>query len=1329
MLTRLISIIFFHYCFSIPLISFAQLPVSNTGFPLHMRALTVEEGLPQGVINCLLQDKKGFVWLGTYAGLCRYDGKEVKVFRHDVANASSLAQNDISSMSLDSNNNIWIFFFNHEVDVFNTLTEQTRHIMTEPSFDFLRTIGEHHGSLRQIDSKFWGVTKERLLSFDPVSGKQDSVILPQGEVILSMGADRKGILWLATQGALYHVIKQQLLKVCPLPGSVSIESKDWRSVLNQPVDFIIEDQNHNLVIPSHGGMFTFNRTTHFARYISLSYEEISIPHIAKSKNGSIYFRWRQGIYKLDSEGNTLPVWTKGKVLSYTSFMIDDSDTWWWILDGIGVHLINLLTPEFRSYPYRFGFNHDPFVPFFNFNQSYQYSNDDAYFIRCAKDTSGNAWLRIAHNYTIRNGRGIGGRGIFKLNGKGVERVNFSASYKYFDLQITFSSDNDCWMLVAKDNSEMKLVRADFSTMTLIDVIDLKTKDKDNLNYFLSVEGANAFFSDGHELQVFDMASKRSVYYSNKKISNGTAILMTAPDKRNKDLLWIATYGAGIVKLHISSGKIEQLTEKDGLPDNTVYYIALDKRGYLWCSSNKGIFRLDPRNNSLVSFTAKDGLQGNEFNRYHFFETPDGHFIFGGTAGYTIFHPDSIYIDNYQTPSEITGIKLNNTALGDFPAWKDTSISQMQSLEVAHDQNFVTIRFAGLQYNNPDKLKYRYTLEGFDKSWVETGNLPSATYTNIPPGQYTFMVNSSNTSGTWSSKVKTLVITVLPPWWKTRWAYSFYFIISGSIIFALYRNWRQRALIKQEIILREKEAAQLKEIDEMKSRFFSNITHEFRTPLSLIISPLEDLKSHPEIPLPVRKKLSGIQRNAQQLARLINQLLDLSKLEAGSMKTSLSRGELNLFVDDCVRSFKLLAEAKHVQLNYSADDVSGEYVFDSDKCEKIIFNLLSNAIKFTTEGGVVNMILKVVQSGEAKHSMLLEVADTGIGIPSDKISKIFNRFFQVNDSPTRNYEGTGIGLSLTKELTELMGGTIQVESILGQGSTFHVSVPLQEPSDQNIPLWKGHNFAQQTPASKLPGKVNGKFITDSQQSLILLVEDNVELSAFIGEALESNYRVLYSGDGVSGLRIAQKELPDIIISDVMMPEMDGYDLCRHIKNGTATSHISFIILSARASHDSVIQGLSNNADEYITKPFYIDELLLRIRNIFEHQNKLRLHYRLQLTNPKETIDTNKEPNQLLKQVYMVIEEHIDDNLFSVEKLATKIAVSHRTLNRKLSVLVGLSAIEVIRQYRLKKAAELLRAGQQVSEVAYSVGFDTASYFSVSFKAFYGMTPSEYAGSMK
>jgi DNA-binding response OmpR family regulator/two-component sensor histidine kinase len=524
-----------------------------------------------------------------------------------------------------------------------------------------------------------------------------------------------------------------------------------------------------------------------------------------------------------------------------------------------------------------------------------------------------------------------------------------------------------------------------------------------------------------------------------------------------------------------------------------------------------------------------------------------------------------------------------------------------------------------------------------------------------------------------------------------------------------------------MILQQKQTLQLKAVDEMKSRFFSNITHEFRTPLSLIISPVEKLQAEVKDEQ-IRKTLSTVQGNANRLLQLINQLLDLSKLEVGNMQLNFSRGRLDEFIGEMVYLFLPLAERKHIELCYHCQ-LSEEYLFEADKLKTILFNLLSNALKFTPAGG------KIALTGTAAgdQQIRLSISDTGIGIPANKLPFIFDRFFQVDDSRTRLYEGTGIGLALVKELVELMHGKVTAESQPHTGTTITLAFPVEKAGNSNAPVWQRettNNGSSLVFEKTIYTNSQKTALPETNLPLLLLVEDNEELLSFLRESFKRTFRILTATNGVSAFQLAKEELPDLVISDVMMPDMDGYTLCRTLKMDNITSHIAVILLTAKVSYESRLSGLQSGADDYISKPFHFEELQTRIYNLLDHQEKQRANYLAQLHRRDSFAPENETENPFLKKQYAIIDDMIDDPQLGASKLAEKNAMSLRTLNRKLHSITGLTAGDLIRKYRLQKSLTFLKAGHNVSEAAYRVGFETPAYFSQCFKDQFGVSPKDY-----
>ncbi|GAB3896220.1 hypothetical protein GCM10028803_13570 [Larkinella knui] len=536
---------------------------------------------------------------------------------------------------------------------------------------------------------------------------------------------------------------------------------------------------------------------------------------------------------------------------------------------------------------------------------------------------------------------------------------------------------------------------------------------------------------------------------------------------------------------------------------------------------------------------------------------------------------------------------------------------------------------------------------------------------------------------------------------------------------------------EQMALKRQEADRRKEVEEVKNRFFANITHEFRTPLTLIISPIEQLvrttADSPTIERSViNNTLATIHRNARQLLQLINQLLDLSKLESGSLKVRESQGDAVQFMNDLVNSFRITAEMKGIQLTYQPGQLPEQLLFDDDKWGKIGSNLLSNALKYTPSGGSVRVDLVTESFGTAGQMLLrLSVSDTGTGIAADQIPHIFDRFYQVDDSRTRPYEGTGIGLALVKELTDLLKGRISLESEVGKGTTITVACPVRQPYadhpklQASLPdlLWP------ETPQTLPAPWSDPKSTAHGNLPVLLLVEDNDDLRQLIANGLAATYRILTAANGQEGWEICQSELPDLVVSDIMMPVLDGYQLCRLIKQTPRTNHIAVILLTAKTASESKLEGLSAGANDYLTKPFSQRELHLRVTNLLHYQLALRTFYNLQFSKP-DSLQLPAYQNAFLNQLYQALEKHLDDAKFSVDDLAVEVAMSSRTLNRKLTAMLGMSVSEFIRTYRLRKAADLLKAGYPVSETAYKVGFESPSYFGQCFKELFTLSPSDY-----
>jgi signal transduction histidine kinase/DNA-binding response OmpR family regulator len=737
----------------------------------------------------------------------------------------------------------------------------------------------------------------------------------------------------------------------------------------------------------------------------------------------------------------------------------------------------------------------------------------------------------------------------------------------------------------------------------------------------------------------------------------------------------------------------------------------------------------------------------------------------------MFHPDSIKDNPYIPPVVITSFKRYNTDEAEGIAIEEKGISQKKEIELSYKNNILTFEFAALSYCKTFKNQYAYKLEGYSDKWIQLGTERRINFTNLDPDTYTLRVKGSNNDGVWNEKGTSLKIIITPPWWKTWWAYTLYTVLFMSLLYGLRRYELNRIRLKNQVKIEHMEAEKMKEVDHLKSRFFANISHEFRTPLTLILGPLENLLQN-AVPEKLKEQYEIMQRNGRRLLQLINQLLDLAKLEAGSMALRAKPENIVHLLKLIIASFQSLAERKRVALRFHAQDDSASssefeippvYV-DRDKFEKIISNLLANAVKFTPEGGEVSVQLSVISKPSphdqlpTDHCLLITVKDTGIGIPANELDKIFDRFYQV-DRHRHEYQGTGIGLALTKELVKLHGGEIYAQSEVDKGSTFVVRLRLGkahlklenivEDSDQSSAISdqlsvtseaKGEergNEERQATEGPHPATIDTQqaasrseaelpSLRDDEQPILLIVEDNADMRKYLREILEQDYRLMEAGDGEEGLRQASAAVPDLIVSDVMMPKMDGFEFCHRIKTKELTSHIPVILLTARAAREDKLEGLDTGVDDYVTKPFDADELRARVRNLIEQRRRLRERFSREITLQPKDIAITTYDERFLSRAMEIVEKHISNPDFSTETFAKQMGVSRMQLNRKLRALTDQATGEFVRSMRLKRAAQLLanKGGTTIVEIAYEVGFSSPAYFAKCFREQFGLSPSEY-----
>lgn len=1272
----------------------------------------VEDGLPQSYITGIVQDEDGFIWLSTLDGFCRYDGRDFKTFRYNPKDSTGLSANTLNGLGKITNNNVTIYYSPTHADEFNFRT-----FITKPNVarNYLSTLPLRWQSYRfnySSDNWFYYKPEKNEIGWYHNPSQKLHTITAANEILRY---DSLCAITETTNGRFIIVYK----------NGVQISDTSKTSFTWHCFTTGLQPDWTNFCYDHFGNKFTFIAYRN-NKIASLEKDKLTLldpnKKIAKNiflpqpkpesikgntdlkvdKHGRAYFEYYGSIYRINEKDTVELLWQNtGQPARVSAFFIDRSDVLWISLNAQGLLRIDLHALNFESYSYQTSLLEDIFrlsdgVPGY-FPTEWK-DPTTSYFFRQTRDSKGmlyacNMWTETSDIFYFDQGK-------FQLFKHIPKQKIFSAVVVLPGDEIWgFDHSESVWYSWSDHNAipqKIHLNVPEFSGNYITDVQYVG-------GYIWIVTSNNGLFQFDRNILV----NKFSGRFKQQHIPNTLTEICADPKDKNK--FWMGSHGGGLLLWDVNKGLIRSYTMDDGLPNNTIYCILPDEKGNLWCSTNKGIFRFNPSTEEIISFVKTDGLAGNEFNRAHKFKFPDGRLLFGGLDGYTIINPKKFDVIKPvgAVPVLLTGLQINNEPQEYHlkNSFIREPLSMVSMIELPHHKNYLRFEFAALLYNQPRKTKYRHQLKGSDKGWIENGYSNVASYSALPPGNYILRINATDENGIWSEEITEIKIKINPPFYATWWAWLIYAAILLLLV-RLYLRFRERQIkINQNLAFEKREALRLKEVDEMKDRFFSNITHEFRTPLTLIISPLEKLAQDNSLSSAAIHSVKTAQRNAQQLLRLINEFLDFSKINHGQLRLKQAAGEVSVFTENCVASFELAAKEKNIDLQFYSENVAGYYLFDEEKWEKIVTNLVGNAMKFTPVDGKVSVRLT-----SEKENIHFEVKDSGPGIPTHLHQKIFTRFFQVDDSALRSYGGTGIGLSLVKELTELMQGSIVLDSVPDVYTKFVVSIPMQKVN----PI---------VPASHLSETITSE-LKNENAPLILIAEDNEELRFFLIESLEKKYRVIDADDGLKAWDLTLEELPDLIISDVMMPGQDGFDFCKICKSDNRTAHIGFLLLTSKAAHEARLQGLEQGADDYITKPFNLSELELRIANLLRLQAKQREWLQAQIITPEPAVSSPEITNPFLIQLYAEMDAKLDDPDLGVDFLCKVMAMSRSTLNRKLKSLLNLTTNEVIRQYRLQKASQLILSGIDISTAAYQTGFSSPSYFSQCFKEQYNLTPSDW-----
>jgi signal transduction histidine kinase/DNA-binding response OmpR family regulator/ligand-binding sensor domain-containing protein len=1329
-------------------------------------SISIAQGLSQGMIFDMLQDTEGFIWIATKNGLNRYDGYNFKIFTNDPYNDHSLSSNTISKLFEDSKGRIWAGTENAGVNIYDKKTGVFYRVVHAPSNpnslsgNGIKTMEEMPDGRMLIATDAAGLNIVTITSdflekdlLPPVT----RLSLPNNSQVYGMGKDKTGMIWIGGMDGAVYRFDSKKNGFIPLPQGKLYNNgylnKDGSVLINNNL-FLFDgkeiaplfDTNKmaegNIILNPNSALWEFH------------HRELYFYNISRWKKDQPV-NWNE----------KLPVDTTIRICY--PFLIDRSGILWSGSVGYGLRKYKNINPLFtitaKGNSIRLVVpvsNNDLYLVDYGYTWMYLGKDTlrkDVFTKQPAVSQVDNFLISSKNEYWIKSDKT--GYYSYKPEANILTAWPQINANQLLGKKQPFLEDSKGNIWLPGLNGVITIVNA---TTGRIDSINIKQgtakilftallEDKKGIfwagteNGFAKIIFSNNVISSA-QVQWFynDSRNRNSLNY------NFVSCFLEDPVNPEK-YLWIATKGGGLNRLDKTTGDFFHLTAKDGLPDDVVYGILTDDAGNIWGSTNKGIFCMTASANnktasfSFRNFTKSAGLQDDEFNTGAFAKLPNGNLAFGGINGLNVFNPATILQSGFSPNVFITNILIGNKVVlpDDKTGVLQSAIEQTQSITLNHLQDILTLEFSSLDFTAPAQNKYRYQLVGIDDDWVESGTRRTATYLHLPSGTYVFKVQGSNSQGVWSNKMAELKIIVKPPWWRTWWAYLIYLLLIGFAVRTYFTFRINKAKLQSQLHYEQQEAKRIKELDTVKTQLYANITHEFRTPLTVILGMANQLKNDPEKHL--QTGVDMIVRNGENLLNLVNEMLDLSKLEDGKMTLNLITGDIVAFLRYIVESFQSLAASQQKQFHFLADTDELTVAFDAEKIRQIITNLFSNALKFTPASGNVYVSISQQAAGNSDYTTLvLKVKDTGIGIPENQIPHIFDRFYQLDNSHTRKAEGTGIGLALTKELVKLMNGSIAVKSPpvgATKGTEFIITIPLKKgtESDHNKIIVTASKTAINPSAGQeisapvyIPPVQNG-----NTGPLVLLVEDNADVVAYTASCLP-DYKLLVGKDGSEGFEIATGTIPDLIITDVMMPYTDGFEMCRMLRKDERTSHIPIIMLTAKADMQSKLEGIEQGADVYLEKPFHKEELLLRIRKLLEQRKTLQLYYSKQIgiitgadiasNKVQEPVIKEKSEHEFVKKVKELVVANFTNYEFNVEQLCKLIFMSHSQLHRKLEALTGCSPNKFIRIVRLNKAKELLvNPSLSIADIAMDCGYNDPGYFARVFKQETGFTPLEWRSS--
>lgn len=1371
-----------------------------SGQSINFDRLTTEDGLSNNMIHCMIQDHYGFLWIGTNNGLNKYDGYEFVEFNTGKDNGRNLTNEIVYALYEDRDSNIWIGT-RKGLNRYNYLTGEIDHFLYSAD-DSLSIISDYILEIYQDRlGDIWIGTRGGISRMISTGHFINYKIEDKG--IKSIYEDQFGVLWIGNEyGEIlkYNRKKDTFVKIAEIEHEINSTEN--------PVWFIKEDGKGQLIAGMTNGLFKIDRNSEdYSVYVKRTGQPSGFRN---NEIRCVFFEgkklwlgtWGRGLHILDLENNTWQNYVKEPDNPYS---ISNNDINTIFRDRSGVTWIATQDGLDKIDPAKDLFIHHQNDP------SEKNSLTLNYITGFSEMANGEIWIATFG----------GGINILK-NGRFRHIVhNPESNNSLIDNAIRVIAqdvEGNMWIGTRSglDRYEPKKNKfthflhdpEDKNSLSGNDIMSILADSRDNIWIGTYGDGLNMYntrtkkftryLANEHSSKSISCNYIREIYEDSKGniwigfVENGGINVYNPNDgvfsrikkdprsenslvdnninsiyEDNSGNIWIATW-SGMNMYNPENESFQLYTTSDGLLSNKIAEIVQDNHGNFWVSSHMGFSKFNPKKKIFINYTLSSGVQGNEFNVNASLISSEGEIYFGGTNGFNIIDPDEVYENPFVPPVVFTDFQINNKSVR--PGKKSRlkkALNETDEIVLKYKDNIVSFAFSGLSYSLSHRNKYAYMMEGVDNDWVQRDSrLRYASYTNLKPGEYVFMVKASNNDMQWNDEVRTIKITMLPPPWKTSWAIMIYGIITLLVLLLLRRFVLMSERFRNELVLAKVEKDKVEEINQMKLRFFTNISHEFKTPLSLILAPLEELLNEDKPDWDIAKNhLNLMQRNGNRLLRLINQLMEFRRLEQGNGQLKVKNGDIVTFLQDIRDAFSELAEKKKIKFQLNSSREHLEIWYDYDKLEKIFYNLISNAIKFTNEGGKIEIDIHVPDKIEASQNNRLQqklmifnpkmmanrsssrfieikITDNGVGIPEENMHKIFDRFFQFEKEVFSrgkkiSMAGTGIGLALTKSLIDLHKGRISVESQVGEGTVFTIKLPLGKEaySDDEIVIDDGPETEKKldeylsddiSEANCDEETEHAELFRQKNLPVILIVEDNGDLRKFLKNNLEEKYLIKEAAHGKEGFDLAKTIVPDLIITDIMMPVMDGIEMSKLIKADELTRHIPLIMLTAKESLDDKIEGIETGADDYMGKPFSLRLLTAKIKNLIEQRSKIQEELKKKILLEPKDILLDSPDEIFLRKAVEIIENNISDPEFGVDQFGTDMNLSRMQLYRKLKALTNQSANEFIRSVRLKRAAQMLKQTNSytIAEITYEVGFNDPKYFSKCFQKEFGVTPSKF-----